>query len=66
MRYRELTTRKIENIEGKLKTLKFIVNRAQPIEEYLKTIAELEETVAEVQSLIQSEPLSADEGFGLQ
>ena len=48
MRYRELTTRKIENIEGKLKALKFIVNRAQPIEEYLKTIAELEETVAEV------------------
>jgi hypothetical protein len=66
MRYRELTTRKIENIEAKLKTLKFIVNRAQPIEEYLKTITELEETVAEVQSLIQSEPLSADEGFGLQ
>jgi hypothetical protein len=66
MRYRELTTRKIENIEAKLKALKFIVNRAQPIEEYLKTIAELEETVAEVQSLIQSEPLSADEGFGLQ
>jgi len=66
MRYRELTTRKIENIEGKLKALKFIVNRAQPIEEYFKTIDELEETIAEVKSLIQSEPLSADEGFGLQ
>ena len=66
MRYRELTTRKIENIEGQLKALKFMVNRGEPIQHFLNTIEHTEGILAEVKSLIQQEPLSADEGFGLQ
>jgi hypothetical protein len=66
MRYRELTTRKLENVEAQMKNLKFIVNRAQPIEEYLKAIESVEETITEVKQLIQQEPLSPEEGFGLQ
>jgi hypothetical protein len=66
MRYRELTTRKIENIEGQLKALKFMVNRGEPIQDFLNTIEHTESILAEVKSLLQQEPLSADEGFGLQ
>jgi DNA-binding FrmR family transcriptional regulator len=66
MRYRELTTRKIENIEGQLRALRFMVNRAEPIQEFLNTIEHTEGILAEVKSLIQQEPLSQDEGFGLQ
>jgi hypothetical protein len=66
MRYRELTTRKIENIEAQLKNLRFMVSRQQPIEEYFNTIDVTEEMLAEIKSLIQQEPLSADEGYGLQ
>jgi hypothetical protein len=66
MRYRELTTRKIENIEAQLKTLRFMVSRQQPIEEYFNTIDTTEEMLSEMKSLIQQEPLSPDEGYGLQ
>ena len=66
MRYRELTTRKIEKIEGQLKALKFMVNRGEPIQNFLTTIEHTEGILADVKSLIQQEPLSADEGFGLQ
>jgi hypothetical protein len=66
MRYRELTTRKIENIEAQLKNLRFMVSRQQPIEEYFNTLDTTEEMLAEVKSLIQQEPLSAEEGYGLQ
>jgi hypothetical protein len=66
MRYRELTTRKIENIEAQLKTLRFMVSRQQPIEEYFDTIEATEEMLYEIKSLIQQEPLSPEEGYGLQ
>ena len=35
MRNRDLVINKIENIEGFLKTLRFIVERREPIETYL-------------------------------
>lgn len=66
MRYRELSTRKIENIEAQLKALRFTVNRGAPIQEFIKIIENTEEILAEVKSLIQQEPLSPEEGFGLQ
>jgi hypothetical protein len=66
MRDRELSTRKIENIEAQLKALRFMVNRGAPIQEFIKTIENTEEILAEVKSLIQQEPLSPEEGFGLQ
>lgn len=66
MRYRELTTRKLENVEGQLKALRFMVNRGEPIQEFLKTLEHTEGIISDVKSLIQQEPLSADEGFGLQ
>ena len=66
MRYRELTTHKIENIEGQLRALRFMVNRGEPVQEFLNTIEHTENILSEVKSLIQQEPLSHDEGFGLQ
>lgn len=66
MRYRELIINKIENIEGKLKVLHFLVSRNQPIEEYFQNLSLVEETLAEVKTLISSEPLTHEEGYGLQ
>jgi hypothetical protein len=66
MRYRELTTRKLENVEAQLKTLRFMVNRGEPIQEFIKTIEHTEDIISEAKSLIQQEPLSPGEGFGLQ
>jgi hypothetical protein len=43
-----------------------MVNRGAPIQEFIKTIENTEEILAEVKSLIQQEPLSPEEGFGLQ
>jgi len=66
MRYRELTTRKLENVEAQLKTLRFMVNRGEPIQEFIKIIEHTEDILSDVKSLIQQEPLSPGEGFGLQ
>jgi hypothetical protein len=66
MRYRELTTRKLEHVEGQLKTLKFMVNRGEPIQEFINKLNYTEEIISDVKSLIQQEPLSPEEGYGLQ
>jgi hypothetical protein len=66
MRYRDLTTRKLENVEAQLKALRFMVNRGEPIQTFLNTLEHTEELISDVKSLIQQEPLSTDEGFGLQ
>lgn len=66
MRYRELITNKIELIEGQIKSLHFIVNRGQPIEEYNKVLVHMEVVLSDIKSLVLSEPLSHEEGYGLQ
>lgn len=66
MRYRNLTTNKIENLEAQLKSLRFMVNRGQPVQNFLQTLDKSEEILSEVKALIQAEPLSPEEGFGLQ
>jgi hypothetical protein len=43
-----------------------MVNRGEPIQNFLNTIEHTEGILTDIKSLIQQEPLSEDEGFGLQ
>lgn len=61
MRYRNIVTSKIEALEGKMKTLKRMVQRQEPVSDFIKTIEEAEEMIEAIQSTIQREPVTNDE-----
>jgi hypothetical protein len=58
MRNRELIVSKLEQTEGKLKTLLMMVKMGQPIEDFLRTIGEAEELVQETKEYINREPIN--------
>ena len=61
MRYRKIVTNKIENLEGSFKTLRRMVQRQEPISEFVKVLEQAEERLAEVQEYIQKEPVTDTE-----
>ncbi len=61
MRYRKIVTNKIESLEGNLKTLRRMVQRGEPITEFIKVIDQAEEKLNQVQEYIQKEPTRNDE-----
>jgi stress response protein YsnF len=65
MRHRELAERKLDVVLGNIQRLKFIVQRQEPVESYVKVLEQVQEDVEEIQSLIRREQLDPQEGFGL-
>jgi hypothetical protein len=61
MRNRNLITAKLELLENKMKTLKFITSRNEPLATYNQVISESEEVIQELQAIIDREDLSPDE-----
>ena len=61
MRNRNLITAKLELLENKMKTLKFITSRNEPLATYNQVISESEELIQELQAIIDREDLSPDE-----
>lgn len=61
MRNRNSVLKKVENIEGKLKQLKFCVQRGAALEEYLDALALAEQELEELKAFIEREPMSPDE-----
>jgi hypothetical protein len=61
MRNRNTVLKKVENIEGKLKQLKFCVQRGAELNEYLDALALAEEELSELKAFIEREPMSAEE-----
>ena len=61
MRNRNTVLKKVENIEGKLKQLKFCVQRGAELNEYLDVLALAEEELSELKAFIEREPMSAEE-----
>jgi len=61
MRNRNTVLKKVENIEGKLKQLKFCVQRGAELNEYLDTLTLAEEELSELKAFIEREPMSAEE-----
>ena len=61
MRNRNLITAKLELLENKMKTLKFITTRNEPLATYNQIITESEELLQELQAMIDREDLSPNE-----
>ena len=61
MRYRNRTNSLLEKLDGRLQSLKRIVNRQEPIDTYIKTIDDTQSIVDELKSIIEAEPLAPTE-----
>jgi len=61
MKYRDIITRKLENLEGTLRVLDTIVKRQSPIAEYKANISKMNDLLEEVKSYIEAEPKSVGE-----
>lgn len=61
MRYRNRTNSLLEKLDGRLQSLKRIVNRQEPIDTYIKTIDDTQSIVDELKSIIEAEPLAPNE-----
>jgi len=61
MRNRNLVTRKLEQLETTLITLKQIVNRQSPIETYRTNITKAQGLVDELRDMVEAEPMSPNE-----
>lgn len=55
MKHRETVLLKLEQVEGKLKTLSMMVKMGQPIEEFLKVLGESEELIQETKDYVNRE-----------
>lgn len=61
MRYRNIVLDKTAVLEAKLKNLETIVQRQQPVGDFIKTINEAKEIVGEIQDFVEREERSAGE-----
>ncbi len=61
MRNRNLYFSKIEQVEGKLKTLQMMVKMNQPINEFLQTAQEAEELLQDIKDMFNREPVNPNE-----
>ena len=61
MRNRELFTRRLEQIEGRLKGLTLMVSRGDNVENFRKEITNIESIVDELKGYIEREPMSPGE-----
>ncbi len=55
MRYKEQAINKVNQLENMLRTLDFLVSRAQPQDEILQYISEMKEKVEDLRSMLSIE-----------
>jgi hypothetical protein len=61
MRYRNIVLDKTTVLEAKLKNLETIVQRQQPVADFMKTISDAKDIVQEIQDYVEREERSAGE-----
>lgn len=61
MRNRNLYISKIENVEGKLKTLQMMVKMNQPASDFIRVAQEAEELLQDVKDMFNREPVAPNE-----
>jgi len=61
MRYRNIVLDKATVVDAKLKNLETMVQRQQPISDFLKTISNARELIQEIQDYVEREERSAGE-----
>lgn len=55
MRNQELINKRFQQIEGKIKTLKFLIGRQSPVQDFKNELTNLEEVVEDLRSLVDRE-----------
>lgn len=61
MRYRNIVLDKTTVLEAKLKNLETIVQRQQPVSDFMKTIEDAKQIVSEIADFVEREERSAGE-----
>lgn len=61
MRHRDPINRNLDIIDSKAQHLRGLVNTSSPIAQFIKVIEELQETVDQVRTYIEQEPMSPGE-----
>lgn len=61
MKYRDQVNTKIQRIENDLKVLRVIVQRQEPIKNYIDTLIRTEEHLEDLKGLISIEPVTNNE-----
>tara|TARA_R110001592_G_scaffold3936_5_gene22351 strand:+ start:756 stop:953 length:198 start_codon:yes stop_codon:yes gene_type:complete len=61
MKARELIHKRLDQIENRLKTLTFMVNRGSNVREFISEIKNAEELVGELKDMIEREPRTPNE-----
>lgn len=61
MRNRNLFFNKLELVENDLKVLKLMVNRQQPVRDFIDKVTNIEDVVSDLKSMVEKEPLSPSE-----
>jgi len=61
MRYRNIVLDKATVVDAKLKNLETMVQRQQPISDFLKTLNDARELIQEIQDYVEREERSAGE-----
>lgn len=61
MKARELIHKRLDQIENRLKTLTFMVNRGSNVREFIAEIKNTEEIVGEIKDMIEREPRTPNE-----
>jgi hypothetical protein len=61
MRNRNLFFNKLELVENDLKVLKLMVNRQQPVRDFIDKVTSIEDVVSDLKSMVEKEPLSPSE-----
>ena len=61
MRQRDPINRNLDIIDSKAQHLRGLVNTAAPVAQFIKIIEELQETVDQVRTYIEQEPMSPGE-----
>jgi hypothetical protein len=64
MRYKEQVLNKVSQLENMMRTLDFLVSRAQPQDEVLQYISEVKEKVEDLRSMVSLEHNDFEPRFG--
>ena len=61
MKARELVNKRIDQVEGKLKTLTFMINRGSNVREFRQEIRNAEEILEDLRAILEREPRTPNE-----
>ena len=61
MRYRDTIINNVDVLESQLKTLRRMVQRGEPIKEFMAVLDQADERLEKVKSYVQLEPKSSNE-----